>query len=157
MKNSTINHSLMAINWRNRLMGHTDSHAGNYKTVIFHDNEDYVFPELIRKSRIIYKRFVTNDRKFPSWWEVVNTECSVVTNWSTLAKPNVIEGFVEDLHFPLILAEAVPSHKIRMFILFRAGVDKIGLCYPPSVLSAGVDPHDPFLGITDFLGKKTKS
>ena len=140
-------YGMMAINWRNRLEGHTTLHAGNYENFIFYRKQDAIAPELIRKSLLDgkYKRAVTKDMTFPSWYEVVNTTFSCVTNWSTFAKPNVIGNRVEDVHFPLILAEAVPSHKLRMFIIFRSGRDnKIGICYPRGMIDVNPDSNDPF-------------
>lgn len=154
---------LMAINWRNRLEGHTHLHAGNYENIILYDEKDYATPGMIRKSLCLsscsYKRVVTKET-FPSFWNVVSTKFSVVTNWSTFAMPNVIEGCVEDFHFPLVLPDAVP---FPMFIIFRAGVGNLGLCFTPDAISGdgdGVDAHarDPFAGIADFLvEKKEKS
>lgn len=140
---------LMAVNWRNRLEGHTPLHAGNYENVILYEEQDYATPGLIRKSLGLgsrsYKRLVTKEM-FPSFWNVVRTKFSVVTNWSTFAMPNVIEGCAEDLHFPLVLPDAVP---FPMFIIFRAGVGNLGLCYAPDAISG--DARDPFAGIADFL------
>jgi len=151
MKHCTGDHGLMAINWRNRLEGHTDLHVGNYENMIFFNEEDYASPGLIRESLKSYKRSVSKDKKFPSSWEMAKSKVFVVTNWITFAKENVIKGCVEDLHFPLLLSEAVPTHKIRMLILFRAGANKIGLSYPPDAMSPGVDASDPLRGLADFL------
>ena len=147
LTNSKSVHGMMAINWRNRLKGHTSLHAGNYENFIFYRKQDAFEPELIRESLLDgkYKRAVTTDMAFPSWYEVVNSTFTCVTNWSTFAKPNVIGNCVEDVHFPVILAEAVPSHKLRMFIIFRSGRDnKIGICYPRGMIDVDADSNDPF-------------
>lgn len=34
-------HGMMAINWRNRLRGHTERHAGDYENLIYYIEEDY--------------------------------------------------------------------------------------------------------------------
>jgi len=129
----------MALNWRNRLQGHTDRHAGNYENLIFYEEEDYASPGLIRKSLEFNKRAVTKETKFPSWFEFARTKCCCVTNWTTFARPNMIEGCEEDIHFPLLLADVVPSHIFSFNIIFRAGVGKVGLCYPPDVVAAGAN------------------
>ena len=41
-------YGMMAINWRNRLEGHTTLHAGNYENFIFYRKQDAIAPELIR-------------------------------------------------------------------------------------------------------------
>mmetsp|Transcript_59138 Transcript_59138/g.144629 ORF Transcript_59138/g.144629 Transcript_59138/m.144629 type:complete len:91 (+) Transcript_59138:196-468(+) len=80
----------------------------------------------------------------------------IVTNWSTFAKPNTIEGCIELQHFPLILPEMVPTHTIRMLIIFRAGDGGcgpgrnkkiIGLCYPPDSMSCHHDDEDILGGL----------
>jgi len=156
MNHCTGSYGLMAINWRNRLEGHTDRHVGNYENILFYRKEDYASPGLIRKSLEQYKRVVTGSMELPSPWEMMKSQVKIVTNWSTFAKENVIDGCVEDLHFPLMLPEFVPAHKIRMLILFRAGQGKIGLLFPPDAMSDNVDTSDPFRGLADFLMKNSK-
>ena len=84
---------MMAINWRNRLEGHTTLHAGNYENFIFYRKQDAIAPELIRKSLLDgkYKRAVTKDMAFPSWYEVVSTKFTCVTNWATLQRQMLLE------------------------------------------------------------------
>jgi len=160
LRRASTSRGLMAVNWRNRLEGHTHLHAGNYENFILYDEEDYATPGMIRKSLSLssssdscsYKRVVTKET-FPSFWNVVSTKFSLVTNWSSFAMPNIIEGCVEDLHFPLVLPDAVP---FPMFVVFRAGAGKLGLCYTPDAISGdengdGVDARDPFAGLADFL------
>lgn len=149
MKHSDSPHGMMLINWRNRLEGHTNLHAGNYSGFIYYEEDDYASPGLIRQSLDSCKRIVTRDKQFPSWWGFATTKCTCISNWMTFAKPNMIEGCVEDVHFPLVLADALPTHRFRVFIIFRAGIGKIGLCYPPGAMSAVA--NDPF-GLT----KKSK-
>mmetsp|Transcript_23721 Transcript_23721/g.23989 ORF Transcript_23721/g.23989 Transcript_23721/m.23989 type:complete len:252 (-) Transcript_23721:1679-2434(-) len=145
ISNSNSTYGMMAINWRHRLMGHTTLHAGNYENPILYRKEDASSPALIRKSLDSYQRVVTRTTTFPSWWEVATTTFTCVTNWSTFAKPTVLGGCVEEVHFPLILAEALPSHRLRMFVIFRSGMgQKIGICYPRGVLSVSDDVNDPF-------------
>lgn len=151
MTHCTSSRGVMVIDWRNRLDGHTDLHVGNYFNWIVYNKEDSASPGLIRKSLQSHKRVVTKDKKFPSCWEMAKSTVCLVTNWSTFGKENVIEGCVEDLHFPLVLADDYPAHTIRNLIIFRAGVDKIGLFYPPDAMSAGLDASDPFRGLAEFL------
>ena len=153
MQNSTSEYGLMAINWRDRLPGHTKLHVGNYENTIFYYPEDYSSPGLIRRSILLggessYKRHVTCESKpFPSWYRVVTTPTTLVTNWITFAKPNHIKGCTEELHIPLVLDKLCISHRLRMFILFRAGPNgKIGLLYPPDAMNVGFK-SDPFAGL----------
>ena len=153
MQNSISEYGLMAINWRDRLPGHTKLHVGNYENTIFYYPEDYSSPGLIRRSILLggessYKRHVTCESKpFPSWYRVVTTPTTLVTNWITFAKPNHIKGCTEELHIPLVLDKLCISHRLRMFILFRAGPNgKIGLLYPPDAMNVGFKSN-PFAGL----------
>lgn len=121
---------VMAINWRNRLKGHTASNAGNYENVMFYQPSDYASAGLIRKSLDggYYKRAVTSNEKMPGWFQVATTSGSVVTNWSTFAQRNEIEGCEEDLHLPVGFIDYWAS-TMPLLLVFRAGVNKIGLCY----------------------------
>mmetsp|Transcript_2163 Transcript_2163/g.2505 ORF Transcript_2163/g.2505 Transcript_2163/m.2505 type:complete len:420 (+) Transcript_2163:83-1342(+) len=133
MKQAESPYGLMAINWRNRLEGHTDLHAGNYENVIFYNEKDYESPGLIRKSLDSCKRFVTKEEKLPSWWEMARSSIAIVTNWTSFAKPNEIEGCDEHLHVPIISFDDAGTHKMPLLVIFRAGEGKIGLCCPQNV------------------------
>mmetsp|Transcript_8627 Transcript_8627/g.9487 ORF Transcript_8627/g.9487 Transcript_8627/m.9487 type:complete len:462 (+) Transcript_8627:162-1547(+) len=139
----------MAINWRNRLEGHTDLHAGNYEKVIFYQKEDYASPALIRKSVMEYKRAVTKD--VPGFWKMVTSKkcLAVVTNWASFAKSNEIEGCEEEIHLPLLTD---PSFCLNLYflIIFRAGAGRVGLCYFGNTPD-GTNPLDdaPFTTIKD--------
>ncbi len=69
-----------------------------------------------------------------------------MTNWSMFAKPNQIEGCVEDVHFPLGLADAALNRMFRLFRIFRAGDGKIGICYPKGVLSSAKKKKNEAIG-----------
>lgn len=138
----------MAMNLRNRLEGHTDLHAGNYECFMYYRKEDYASPALIRKSLATLNRVVTKDKDLPAWYQDLGARCSVITNWSTFANPNEIEGCEEDAHLPIYCRPYWPSSSLQMFmIVFRGGPGKLGLLYfQPDGLN-GVNHLDsaPFL------------
>jgi len=117
---------IMAINWRDRLEGHTFSHAGNYETPIFYNAPDYASPILIRKSLDKYKRAITHQDPMPSSWKDAWENLSMVTNWSTFAEPNEIAGCVEDIHVPVATIDKWPS-ALPVLLIFRAGPGKDGV------------------------------
>ena len=137
----------MAINWRNRLEGHTDLHAGNYMDNIFYQKDDYTSPALIRKSMMEYKRAVTKDVPVPGVWKMVtSTRCvALVTNWVSLSKSNEIEGCEEEIHLPLYFNPSFVS-QIHALTIFRAGAGRVGLCYLGNTPD-GTNPLDdaPFI------------
>ena len=140
----------MGINWRNRLEGHTDIHAGNYEKAIFYQQkEDYASPALIRKSVMEYKRAVTKD--VPGFWKMVTSKkcLSVVTNWTSFAKSNEIEGCEEEIHLPLFADPSFVSN-FSLLIIFRAGDGRLGLFYLGNTPD-GTNPLDdaPFTTIKD--------
>ena len=144
MNQSKCDYGYMAINWRGRIEGHSMLNAGNYENVIYYQKEDFNCPTLIRRSingreqkttttngdqsRIMYKRAVTHNSKVPGLMEGFTTKCGVVTNWSSFAQPNEIEGCEEDLHLPVSFLEIFPT-TIALLIIFRGGPGKIGVCY----------------------------
>ncbi len=147
-QNSNSLYGLMAINWRNRLEGHTDLHAGNYENFIFYAKEDYTSPALIRRSLDgSYKRAVTTQNQLPFLWDFLRGKITLVTNWSSFAKPNVIDGCLEDVHFPLFSTKYI-SCVFWVNIIFRTGGGKIGICYPKGTLPVNAtNTNDPF-GLT---------
>jgi len=142
LQNVNNEYGLMAINWRNRLDGHTDLHVGNYENVITYRKDDFATPGLIRKSLASHKRSITGQKQFPSWWKVATSKWTLVTNWTTFAKPNEIEGCQEELHFPLTLMDLFPCHRLKCVVIFRAREGKIGLFYPANSIATGT--KDPF-------------
>ena len=114
------------MNLRNRLEGHTDLHAGNYESVMYYRKEDYASPALIRKSLTTLKRVVTKDKDLPAWYQDLGSRNAVITNWSTFANSNEIEGCEEDIHIPLFNMIVFPI-SWKFLIIFRAGKGKIGL------------------------------
>lgn len=122
----------MAINWRNRLEDCTELDAGNYENVIFYRKEDSASPALIRQSLKTCRRVVTgsdNKAGVPGFCELVRGPgIGVVTNWSTFAKKNEILGCEEDFHVPVSSIPYFPT-TMPLLLVFRAGVDQLGLCY----------------------------
>jgi hypothetical protein len=119
-------YGLMAMNLRNRIVGHTEKHAGNYTFLIFYDQPDSASPGLIRQSVLNLKRSITKDRHMPGFWETATASFAMVTNWATFAKPNNIEGCQEDLHIP-VLGDFQIDLMTVMFI-FRSGPRGLALC-----------------------------
>ena len=120
LQESKCTHGLMLINFRNRLEGHADRHAGNYENCLFYRLEDSATPGLIRQSLSSFRRTITTS-SMPSFWKVLFSSTAIVTNWSSFAKPAVIEGCQEDLHVPLYdIATMIPS-TIAILIIFRSG------------------------------------
>ena len=154
--NSQAQHGLMAVNFRNRLKGHTDSHAGNYENVLYYQipmdifatTEDEADPTLIRKSVSTLKRAITGKQSFPSTLRMAREDWCIISNWasfSTSLSLNMGPDCKQELHLPVFfdVASQVPS-TLRSCIIFQATPEKLAV-----VLSGSTDKmtslmHAPF-------------
>jgi len=85
LTNFGVNQGVMLVNFRDRLVGHTNDHVGNYENVIFYRSpEDTANPALIRKSLMTMKRVTSKDRPL-SMVEDGGRTTLLVTNWSSFA------------------------------------------------------------------------
>ena len=117
----------MAINFRNRLSGHTDHHAGNYESIIVYAPSDYASPVLIRKSLKSFRRTETINEPLPNFWESLGLTSGLVTNWASFAEANQIPGCQEELHIPLYDAAPLVPSGTAVMIIFRAGPQGLGI------------------------------
>jgi hypothetical protein len=110
MINCGCNTSIMAINFRNRLPGHTDEHAGNYENLLYYRKQDSAAPALIRKSLSTLKRTVT-DKEPISTLEVGLGCIAFCSNWASFISDRVeLPGCTQQVHLPIYnWAEALPS------------------------------------------------
>jgi hypothetical protein len=127
LQHTQCTNGFMILNFRNRLPGHTDRHAGNYMNYMYFGRPDSERPNLIRQSLHTLKRIVTN-HQMPSWWDCLTGSTAMITNWASFANANFIEGCVEDLHVPLVsdIAAKVPT-TMALCVVFRSGPRGLGL------------------------------
>jgi len=112
----------MAINFRNRLKGHTDHHAGNYESIIVYAPRDYDSPALIRKSLDQFRRTETIHDPLPNFFQALGLSSGLVTNWSSFSQPNNnLPSCREELHIPLYDAVPLVPSGTAVMIIFRAG------------------------------------
>ncbi|CAB9511241.1 expressed unknown protein [Seminavis robusta] len=132
-------HGMMAMNFRNRMEGLGDLHAGNYENNIYYRPEDFASPALIRKSvtpeekggAMVFQRRATQDVP-------INTGLcglafgtyGLATNWVSFCKPCSIPHCQEELHMPLFdmarFPNVLPPNMINQ-IVFRAGPERFGV------------------------------
>lgn len=126
LQQSGCTHGCMAVNFRGRLAGPTEHHAGNYENVIFYRSPDSSSPSLIRKSisnSTTLKRTVTNDEPI-CFLEIVFGSTALATNWSSFSLPPKIPNCTEELHLPLYdMASLLPTTMATMTI-FRLSGDR---------------------------------
>ena len=116
---SRCHHAIMTINFRNRIEGHSNMHAGNYYNHIFYQRDDIASASLIRKSIQTYKRAITGTTMPSLFRRMVGTK-AMGTNWCTFAAPNDLDGCEEIFQIPLLdTIEALPYHIVHLCI-FRA-------------------------------------
>ncbi|KAL3935217.1 MAG: hypothetical protein SGBAC_009218 [Bacillariaceae sp.] len=129
-RNSTCMHGLMAINWRGRLSGHTDTHAGNYENVLFYRHDDFKTPDLIRKSistnekKQYGRQHVTDDEDqepMPGFWGMASGTIALASNWASFSKPSSIPGWEEEMQIPLYDTSKLLPSTLAIMLIFRAG------------------------------------
>ena len=91
----------MAINFRNRLEGITDTDAGNYEGGIFYSPEDAVHPALIRRSIETFCGAVAPPVLLPTGVERLVSRNAVISNWTTFIGELSFGGCTQQLHLPL--------------------------------------------------------
>mmetsp|Transcript_587 Transcript_587/g.1101 ORF Transcript_587/g.1101 Transcript_587/m.1101 type:complete len:446 (-) Transcript_587:1136-2473(-) len=123
LQNCNCQHGFMALNFRGRLEGHTDHHAGNYENVIFYRKEDSGSPILIRKSILsdVYKRQVTTDEPMPSFYEMATSTNAICTNWASFSSLCQLEGCEDEIQIPLYNVAALLPSTMAIGLVFRAG------------------------------------
>jgi hypothetical protein len=76
-------YGIMAVNLRNRFSAYTDLMAGNYGGITLYNRADYSRPEYIRESVSDNRRIRGKSDSVPTFWETLNFNISVISNWST--------------------------------------------------------------------------
>mmetsp|Transcript_21447 Transcript_21447/g.44730 ORF Transcript_21447/g.44730 Transcript_21447/m.44730 type:complete len:449 (-) Transcript_21447:67-1413(-) len=158
LQNCRCKHGLMALNFRGKLDGHTESHAGNYENVVFFRADDSASPALIRKSITTgnnsptFQRRVTVNDPMPNFWTMASGSIAIITNWASFAKPCLIKDCEEDIQVPLYdLAKLIPS-TMAIAVIFRAGPKGIAMLIagPPDKV-AGLEKQVPILSSSPLL------
>ncbi|KAJ1482614.1 hypothetical protein T484DRAFT_1803376 [Baffinella frigidus] len=109
LRASRADEAWMAVNFRGRIPGVGEAHAGNYESMIRYRPADYASPALIRQSVGVLRRASQPPTALPS--SLGHLGCNhyaLVTNWATFAK---------ELHVP-IYHELAPE-RMRTCIIFR--------------------------------------
>ena len=93
LSNCGCTQGFMAINFQDRLSGHTMMHAGNYNNCIYYRNPvDTASPSLVRRSIMGLKRVVTDDRPYSNGELAIN-HYGLITNWASFHGDSIdLEG-----------------------------------------------------------------
>jgi len=131
---------VMFFNWRNRLPGHTDRHAGNYESAIVYriPAGDAATPRLVRQSLRAFRRTVSQSQALPTTVEFLtnrHTAIATATNWASLMMTTTaaddddksIPHCTEELHLPLLHDAAPRPTTVCLMVIFRAGPQDLGL------------------------------
>lgn len=130
--NSDCQHGRMAINFRNRLEGHQDIHAGNYESVLhYRVPQDASSPAFIRMSLFHLKRAVTKSEPIRNS-ELAKANLSLISNWATFKKATeetclTAINCEEQLHVPLFDVVSLMPSTLAICIVFQARPDRLGL------------------------------
>jgi hypothetical protein len=91
----------MAINFRNRMEGITNTDAGNYEWVIHYSPADAAHPALIRRSIETYRGAADPPVLLPKGVERLVCRGAIITNWTTFIGDLSFRGCTQQLHLPL--------------------------------------------------------
>jgi hypothetical protein len=160
LQNCNSPHGFMAMNFRGRLEGHSDAHAGNYENVVFYRGNDSASPLLIRQSitppayatggadprRAPYQRRITANDPMPTFYEMITSSNAICTNWASFAKPCKLPACTEEVQIPLYNVQALIPSTLAIALIFRAGPQGLGVFVAGSPEKmAGLAKEVPFL------------
>lgn len=121
-KNSSM--GMMSINWRGKLPGLNDSLAGNYEGARWYDEEGREEALGIRKSMTLVSGVWRGCKAAPSTLAALRgRKLSVVTNWASLSKDLLVDGFQHWLHVPISL-QTLPFDSC---IIFRPAAQQLAI------------------------------
>mmetsp|Transcript_11031 Transcript_11031/g.18007 ORF Transcript_11031/g.18007 Transcript_11031/m.18007 type:complete len:404 (-) Transcript_11031:102-1313(-) len=119
---------LMAINYRNRKEGLTDSLAGNYESLLPYQKGDYEAPELIRESLKSFKRRNADTPLLNGFFRKFNAGLSIITNWCSFYSEVELPNSSHVAHFPAG-ADFDQNFMFNFCVIFMVSKDR------PAVLS----------------------
>ena len=113
---------LMAVNFRGKIPGLTDQHAGNYAGFIQYQPADVGTPADIRLSVTgpLYRR-LHHAVPFPSswWWALSQARVCMVTSWVSLYKDAALPGCEQTVHLPIFPSDHATMHDL--FVIYKDG------------------------------------
>jgi hypothetical protein len=89
----------MAVNFRNRMLGITSDHVGNYEELVLYRRADCVHPLQIRRSLFTFK---SESNTFLTAWEQWEWNGVMLTNWAGLYEEVQFEGCEHVCHMPVM-------------------------------------------------------
>lgn len=137
LRNCACVNGTMALNFRNRLEGHTEEHAGNYENLLYYQSpKDCQTPMHIRKS--IQKLRGSSIPESP--WEFGREDMSIMTNWASFVADVDIPGCVEEAHYPVAASSfGVTSLSMGVIFRYRPGQLAVGVFGTPAHMEGLVD------------------
>jgi len=120
-KRNKCDYAMMAINFRDRLLDLSASHAGNYESVVAYWPDEFETPAGVRKALTTPKSFKAGREDVPSFCQTYKASLGMTTNWSGFAKELALPDCTQTLHLPLFETMGV----IQAMIIFRPTPDKL--------------------------------
>eukprot|EP00401_Gymnodinium_catenatum_P010717 CAMPEP_0117610986 /NCGR_PEP_ID=MMETSP0784-20121206/82160_1 /TAXON_ID=39447 /ORGANISM="" /LENGTH=114 /DNA_ID=CAMNT_0005414415 /DNA_START=191 /DNA_END=531 /DNA_ORIENTATION=+ len=112
----------MAINFRRRLCGLTDSDAGNYEGGVQFWPGEFETPAGIRRALQAPPHFRAGREDTPGLFTSLRGKFGVVTNWASLQRELCLRDCRQVLHLPLI-----SDILLDAMIIFRPTADTLGV------------------------------
>jgi hypothetical protein len=117
-------YSLMCVNYRNRIMGFTDSMSGNYESLLVFDKEEAASPSALRES---LSRGHSKSGVMPTAMQSLQSNIFVSTNWSTFYCEIKFPDAKQVIHLPVL--KAADHIFMDAIVIFRAADKSLGVLY----------------------------
>lgn len=114
----------MGIDFRNRIPGLTEDHAGNYEGAVAFQRGDYESPVLIRRSLRYLHRSVTDGPLLPGFFARQRARISVISNWTSFYGDVTLPGCSQRIHMPIFMEQRTP---MNVAVLYMAEKDNPAL------------------------------
>ena len=115
---------LMAINIRPRVPELTDSHAGNYESVLGMRLKDYESPVSVRNAVHAVNKRTKNPTIFPGFWKTLFLKFTLITNWATFYHDLKLRNCILVRHHPVFDLTKAP---FEFCCIFRPRMDRLAI------------------------------
>ncbi len=140
----------MALNFRNRIEGLTDNLAGNYETLVLYNKEIAYDPLEIRQP-INNKTYRSRDDYVPSFWQTIQGNGIVVTNWVSFYSDVNLPDSYQIIHLPVMPVDRLGMIFKDVAVIYRPSSQIYGLlCFARSVSNETLLLEPARIGTSDL-------
>lgn len=123
LRRGRYEYGFMSLNFRGRLCGLQDDHAGNYKGGIQFWPDEFATPAGIRRSLRVPPQYRAGRRDTPGLWRSLRSRFGVVTNWASIAEEVRLPGCKQIIHLPVLGPILIDG----AMVIFRPKAGELGV------------------------------